>query len=123
MKKIILIIFITVNSIGFSQSKIDTVYCSYNTTFSLLKSQPLKFTFQKLSPNLFQKKETVFSIYNNVTQLNDNYNYTNDSIKYNYSTKLIENDFRKNKIDSFNPNGAANLTYGLISGIFSLLVK
>lgn len=123
MKKIILIIFITVNSIGFSQSKIDTVFYTYNTTFSLLKTKPLKLTFQKISPNLFQKRETFFSIYNNVSQLNDNYNYINDSIKYNYSNKLIENDFRKNKIDSFNPNGAPNVTYGIISGIFNLLVK
>lgn len=122
MKKTILIVIISINSIAFSQSKIDTLCYNFKSDF-LNKKIDLKFDLPKFSSSFLIKKETFFTIYNGVTQQNDNYIFEKGGLKYNYSNVIIENNFRGHKIDSFNPNGSSNITSGIISGFFNLLLK
>lgn len=64
-----------------------------------------------------------FSVYNKTTKNNDLYLLNNNSAQYSRSDILIENNFRNNKIDSFNPAGAPNVQSGMLMGVFNLLVK
>jgi hypothetical protein len=68
-------------------------------------------------------KNNSFSIYNKASGTNDLYIINTDSMKYNKSILINENNFRNNKIDSFNPMGASNLQSGVLLGVFNLLLK
>lgn len=89
--------------------------------------------------NLFNNKDSLFvlpsfkieksqphyfSIYNSLTTLNDNYliSSENSSPIYVSSKKLIKNDLRLNKIDSFNPYGSSSFGSGLALGVFDFLL-
>lgn len=68
-------------------------------------------------------KTNSFSIYNETTKANDLYILNSDILKYTKSFTLNENNFRNNKIDSFNPTGASNIQSGLLMGVFNLFIK
>lgn len=67
-------------------------------------------------------------IYNKSTGMNDIFSpiYQEDQL-WRYEKKasiiLLENEFRGNKIDSFNPYGAESLEQGLLAGVLNLLFQ
>ena len=82
------------------------------------------FTFSLVLQN---KRPNVFSVYDAGTGLNDIYSQNvNDlqlPIKVSRSIKLLENDTRAYKIDSFNPYGASSVGEGVLLGAINLLFK
>lgn len=118
-KTFIIIIIISINSIAFSQTKIDTLY-DFKSKI-LLDKIDLKLNPTKLTS--FKNEESIFTIYNKLNQQNDNYLIEKNSLNYNNSSVLLENNFRGHKIDSFNPNGSPNITFAIISGFFNLILK
>ncbi|AUC76393.1 hypothetical protein [Olleya sp. Bg11-27] len=67
-------------------------------------------------PNTYQ-----FFAYNPMTALTDRYSVNNGNFIYNTSNLVLENNFRANKIDSFNPYGVSNIGSALIFGVFGKL--
>jgi hypothetical protein len=84
-------------------------------------------SIKKLNNSLIWTKNYTenkpFSIYNATSETNDLYFINADTIRYIKSNVMIENNFRNNKIDSFNPVGASNLQSGVLLGVFNLLLK
>ncbi|WP_271855526.1 hypothetical protein [Patiriisocius marinus] len=67
------------------------------------------------------KNIQTFSIYNDVTGLNDTFNSTESSYYYSKPTFIFTNQYRGIKVDSFNPHGSQDLGNAVVSGLFSLL--
>lgn len=93
----------------FKATKFDSIR-KINSSIGVLKNESIV-------------KNYSFSVYNKTSKSNDVYLMSNDSSKYSKSKILIENNFRNNKIDSFNPTGAPNVQSGILMGMFNLLVK
>jgi len=71
----------------------------------------------------FSKNNLIFSSYNEATKLNDVYLLGNDSFIYSKSNLIFENNFRGNKIDSYNPYGTDNIGSALIFGLIGSILK
>lgn len=99
----------------FKKPKYSFVETNIDTIIKMNKS--LKWTSKRAV------KTESFSIYNKTTKSNDFYILNADKSNYTKSDILIENNFRNNKIDSFNPSGASNIQSGVLMGMFNLFTK
>ena len=83
--------------------------------------------FKKFNLNFktinFSKNSLIFSSYNETTKLNDIYLINKGSYIYSKSSRIIENNFRRNKVDSFNPHGASNFGSAIILGLLGSILK
>lgn len=92
---------------------------SSNTQYLLFKNIEIDSLDTLYKPNLkniFLKSRT-FSTYNPNTNWNDHYTVTNQTYVYRKSSLLIENNFRQQKIDSYNPYGSPDVNSALILGV------
>jgi len=124
MKNIIsLLVIAFVSSTMYSQSK-DSLFIKrpQSIYYSFLDYNKTNYSLQFKKYN-FTNNNYSFSIYNQTTKLNDLYSINNDLFFYSNSTKFMRNDFKSNKIDSFNPYGAPNFGNALVSGVLSSLFK
>ncbi|MFK7833734.1 MAG: hypothetical protein AB8B52_10690 [Winogradskyella sp.] len=125
MKKTKTIIFLTLlvfSTSIYAQSK-DSLLTKTNffKSFNLdLNTNDYTLDFKNID---FSKNNLLFSSYNETTKLNDIYLLNNDSFIYSKSSLIFENNFRGNKIDSFNPYGTSNLGSALIFGLVSSFLK
>ncbi len=120
MKKILFCLFcLAVSVTAFSQT--NKSFVIFNNSFYQLPilQLPTSSTFIAFT----SKNVSTFSIYNNVTGLNDTYNSTQSSYYYSAPTFEPSNQSRGVKIDSFNPHGSHNLGNAVVSGLFSLLLN
>ncbi len=122
---LLILLFALIKTNLYSQS-IDTIGIKTNQKFifinKLNKIDLTNIDLNKINDFKNIKQTQYFSIYNNITTLNDNLEISNIVTKQNASY-MLENNFRGVKIDSFNPNGARNLRGYIFSGLFNLLIK
>jgi hypothetical protein len=113
--------------ISFSQSK-DSI-CNNNNNNNNAKnifSFNIKLdSLSKIKPNINYNfrvnNNTLFSVYNQNTKLNDYLYVSKDSI---YFAKSVNyNSHQLIKKDSFNPHGASNIGVGLIMGSINTIFK
>ena len=97
-----------------TKPKLNTT-SAINSTFFQLKGQKFLLSPLKFVP------ENTFSIYNSTTQLNDRYHITRDTMYYQKSVFIPENQLFQTKFDSFNPNGTTNMGSALIIGVMNTL--
>ncbi|WP_179317913.1 hypothetical protein [Winogradskyella undariae] len=125
MKNIKTLIFLTLLILStsiYAQSK-DSLLTKTNLFKSFnfdLKNNDYTINFKNID---FSKNNLLFSSYNESTKLNDIYLLNNDSYIYNKSSLIFENNFRGNKIDSFNLYGASNIGSALIFGLVGSILK
>tara|TARA_R110002050_G_scaffold129304_2_gene250834 strand:+ start:2049 stop:2426 length:378 start_codon:yes stop_codon:yes gene_type:complete len=125
MKKIKTLIFLTL--LVFSTSIYAQSKDSLLTETNLLKSFNFNFKTNNYAIDFknidFSKNNLLFSSYNETSKLNDIYLLNNDSLIYSKSSLIFENNFRGNKIDSFNPYGTSNISSALIFGLIGYIIK
>lgn len=123
MKKFRTLLFMTLLVFGtsiYAQSK-DSLNTKHNMLGSLnFKIKNYALDFKDID---FTKKNLFFSSYNETTKLNDSYLISNKEFIYSKSNLLFENNFRGQKIDSYNPYGVSNLETGLILGVIGELLN
>lgn len=128
MKYLIIVsLFLNVYSVNSQNESLDlpqleSVY-KFNTLDFLVASTLNSNSYIPISFNMnFLKKNDYFSIYNFDTKLNDTYAINNNSAYFLNSKKIIENDFRTYKIDSFNPYGASDAKGAIIFGALGFVL-
>lgn len=111
------LLFISLSSTAFSQRQ-NGIVAKNNPFYQLPALQfPTSSTFKAFT----SKNVSTFSIYNEVTGLNDTYNSTESTYYYSTPTFNFSNQYRGIKVDSFNPHGSQDLGNAVVSGLFSLL--
>ena len=103
--------FTTTNQLSFQQLP------DFNVDFSSVKKKP--FVLNQLQ----FRTDYDFSIYNRVTQLNDNFTLYNGKYEYKNSIIIPENLIYNNKMDSFNPNGVCDFKGAIFNGILNLAIN
>ena len=120
MKTIKILLFFTMficSTLAYSQA-IDSTNTKYRRLFKNLR---LGITIDKYPLHFksldFAKNNSQFSSYNSITGWNDNYLHVDGTYSYTNSSFLIENTYRGQKIDSYNPYGASSFNSALILGV------
>lgn len=116
MKKIFATL-ILLSFIGFSQTNNSTQLPNLNTISisNAFAIQPIQLSITKkaFSTSRFTSFNNDIGIAFNYIKINDTYSLNS----FNSDTTL----FRRNKIDSFNPNGVSNIGTALIMGTLNLI--
>lgn len=113
-KTVLLIVAIVCSTLSYAQTN-DSIPSTFNFFKSLnfgLNTTNYNFNFKKIA----LKKNLSFSSYNPITKLNDTYLIIDGEYSYSKSNFLFENNFRAQKIDSYNPYGASNMSTALLLG-------
>ncbi len=118
----------------YAQSKDSLKVKTFNFFKSDFKQNNRTFHLKKIR---LTSSDAYFSYYNKTTHLYDNYlivhnkfsysnsspNYYNNFIFYTDNNLLLENYFKHNKRDSFNPNGVSNIGEALFYGVLESIFK
>lgn len=126
MKKLFCLSFLFFSLLGFSQNPVSFVLGKTNRTFS---SNTPTFSLKDISFNLTLSDKKSYtdkyflSIYNPMTQMNDQYVTVSDQYHLsNYKSFPIYN-FDGTRIDSLNPNGVSDMGSAIASGILNLFFE
>lgn len=122
MKTLIFLTLLIFSTSTYAQSKdslLTKTYLLKNYNFDF-KTNDYTLDFKTID---FSKNNLIFSSYNETTKLNDIYLLGNESFIYSKSSLKFENNFRGNKIDSFNPYGSPNIGSALILGFIGSILK
>lgn len=126
MKKFTFFIILVTTNFCFTQNYIintDSILVNTDSTITTLFNS--QFNIKPLSFKSINLKTSnnYFSLYSNNNGLNNVFYIQNDTIQFNHSILIPENNFRGAKIDTFNPNGTNNIGFSIFSGVFDLLFK
>lgn len=126
MKKIVCLSYMLFSFIGFSQNPVSLVLGKSNRPFSsnvsVLSLKNFSFAVN-LSDKRSYADKYFLSVYNPMTQMNDNYVRVSEQYyQSNYKSFPIYN-FNGMKTDSFNPNGVTDIESGILSGLINLFFE
>lgn len=125
MKKIFCLSFLLFSFLGLSQNPVSLVLGKSNRPFSSNVSvvSLRNFSFNlSLSDRKSYADKYFLTVYNPMTQMNDNYVRVSDQYYLSNYKSFPINNFDGTRIDSFNPNGACDFGSGIVSGLLNMFI-
>ncbi|WP_284652663.1 hypothetical protein [Flavobacterium terrisoli] len=126
MKNIFCLSFLLLSCIGFSQNPTSFVLGKANRPFSsnvsVLSLKDFSFVVN-LSDKRSYADKYFLSVYNPMTQMNDNYVKVNNQYYQTNNKSFPIYNFNGMKTDSLNPNGVSDFGSAIASGILNLFFE
>lgn len=120
MKKLFYISFLFVCVVSFGQN--NTINYRFLPSLASVNLKPVSFQIN-LNKNNFLSKKGDLSLYNPITNLNDNYYVLGKSYRMSNTKTFSVYGFEGQRIDSFNPSGTKDLGSAFIFGAITSILE
>ncbi|GEC78614.1 hypothetical protein [Flavobacterium aquatile] len=120
MKKLFYISFLFVCVVSFGQN--NTINYRFLPSLASVNLKPVSFQIN-LNKNNFLSKKGNLSLYNPITNLNDNYYVLGKSYRMSNTKTFSVYGFEGQRIDSFNPSGTKDLGSAFIFGAITSILE